>query len=140
MKLSEAILLGSTVVKPKAGTQFDSDEHSGCAIGMAGTAIGAGFRETPGGCREGGLHTIMGWEWTAKQQRLPCWCLPLRKRSMAWTITHIFDHHIMGKKNWTLERLVAWVASVEPEVQINYPEPQAIEGRDPIKSCSGDEL
>jgi hypothetical protein len=33
-------------------------------------------------------------------------------------IAHLFDYHVMVKKNWTLERLVAWVETVEPrEVQ-----------------------
>jgi hypothetical protein len=30
-------------------------------------------------------------------------------------ITHLFDYHIMVKKNWTLEKLVAWVKTVEPK-------------------------
>jgi len=30
-------------------------------------------------------------------------------------ITHLFDWHVMVKKNWTLERLVAWVETVEPK-------------------------
>jgi hypothetical protein len=29
-------------------------------------------------------------------------------------IAHIFDHHIMEKKNWTLDQLVEWVKTVEP--------------------------
>ena len=29
-------------------------------------------------------------------------------------ITHIFDYHVMAKRNWTLEHLVAWVQTVEP--------------------------
>jgi len=30
-------------------------------------------------------------------------------------IAHLFDYHIMDKKNWTLEQLVAWVETVEPK-------------------------
>ncbi len=114
MRLSEAILIGSTVVKPKAGTQFSAEEQAGCAIGMAGVAIGASFSSVPDGRREGGLESIYGWEWTGRRVHLPCWCFVFQKKSIAWTITHIFDTHVMLKKNWTLEQLVTWVRSVEP--------------------------
>jgi hypothetical protein len=30
-------------------------------------------------------------------------------------ITHLFDYYIMKKRNWTLDRLVAWVETVEPD-------------------------
>jgi hypothetical protein len=29
-------------------------------------------------------------------------------------IAHLFDNHIMVRKDWTLERLVRWVETVEP--------------------------
>ena len=43
MKLSEAILLGSTLVKPKAGALHFSGENAGCALGMAVIANGWKF-------------------------------------------------------------------------------------------------
>jgi hypothetical protein len=43
MKLSEAILLGSTVVTPKAGALRFSGENAGCALGMAAIASGSEF-------------------------------------------------------------------------------------------------
>jgi hypothetical protein len=30
-------------------------------------------------------------------------------------IAHLFDFHVMDKRNWTLERLIAWVETVEPK-------------------------
>jgi hypothetical protein len=30
-------------------------------------------------------------------------------------IAHIFDYHVMRKKDWTLDRLAAWVETVEPK-------------------------
>jgi hypothetical protein len=30
-------------------------------------------------------------------------------------IAHLFDHHIVKKQNWTVERLAAWVKTVEPK-------------------------
>jgi hypothetical protein len=38
MKLSEAILLGSTMLAAKAGGQYFSETKSGCALGMAAIA------------------------------------------------------------------------------------------------------
>jgi hypothetical protein len=43
MKLSESILLGSTVVTPKAGALYSSSENAGCALGMAAVASGCTF-------------------------------------------------------------------------------------------------
>jgi len=43
MKLSEAILLGSTVVTPKAGALHFYGENAGCALGMAAIASGCTF-------------------------------------------------------------------------------------------------
>jgi hypothetical protein len=30
-------------------------------------------------------------------------------------IAHLFDFHVMKKKNWTLEALAAWVQTCEPQ-------------------------
>ena len=43
MKLSEAILLGSTVLTPRAGGQHFAETQSGCALGMAAIANGCTF-------------------------------------------------------------------------------------------------
>jgi hypothetical protein len=43
MKLSEAILLGSTVLAPRAGGQHFAETQSGCALGMAAIANGCTF-------------------------------------------------------------------------------------------------
>ena len=43
MKLSEAILLGSTVVHPRAGSLRFSRTDEGCALGMAAIAVGCKF-------------------------------------------------------------------------------------------------
>jgi hypothetical protein len=43
MRLSEAILLGSTVISPKAGGQYFSKSQSGCALGMAAIARGCEY-------------------------------------------------------------------------------------------------
>jgi hypothetical protein len=38
-----------------------------------------------------------------------------RKMRIKDIIAHLFDYHIMGKENWTLEQLVTWVERVEPK-------------------------
>jgi hypothetical protein len=43
MTLSEAILLGSTVLTPEAGGQHFAQNQSGCALGMAAVARGCSF-------------------------------------------------------------------------------------------------
>ena len=43
MKLSEAILLGSTVVHPRAGNLRFPRTDEGCALGMAAIAVGCRF-------------------------------------------------------------------------------------------------
>ena len=45
-----------------------------------------------------------------------CWRFRVpREMRIKDVIAHIFDYHVMTKKNWTLERLAAWVKTVEPE-------------------------
>jgi hypothetical protein len=43
MKLSEAILRGSTMLDAKPGAQYFSDTKLGCALGMAAIARGCSF-------------------------------------------------------------------------------------------------
>lgn len=125
MKFSESIIIGSTVVKPRAGVQFDPDSHSGCAIGMA--VIGSGGRYHAGpppqgthlkdGQRSLAIEVVFG-EWLRDRRTFPCSCkrlLVLPRRGMIKDIvTHLFDLHVMIEKDWTLDRLVKWIESVEP--------------------------
>ena len=137
MKLSEAILLGSTVVRPKAGSLRFSRENAGCALGMAAIAAGCTFveplRQIPGkDLRTVNVEEIWG-RWLLRQVVRPCDCrtpITLRdlhlkqitaylsdRRSAALPremrvkdiIAHLFDHHVMVKKNWTLDELATWV-------------------------------
>jgi hypothetical protein len=125
MKLSEAILLGSTVLAPKAGGQHFSETQQGCALGMAAVARGCTFRTVirPIDDRERrtlGVEGVWG-PWVLGRVERPCDCWRIwirRKMRIKDIIAHLFDYHIMDKRNWTLEQLVAWVETVEPkEVQ-----------------------
>jgi len=124
MKLSEAILLGSTVVAPKAGGQYFSASRSGCALGMAAIARGCEYGPSrqaipiPEQDRRA-VGTEMVWgSWVLREVVRPCDCWRFRvPREMRINdvIAHLFDHHVMFKKNWTLERLAVWVKTVEPK-------------------------
>lgn len=121
MKLSDAILLGSTVLAPKAGRQHFSELKAGCALGMAAIANGCTFRPVTQfdekDRRTLGTEGVWG-NWVLTEVRRPCECwrfLVAREMRIKDIIAHLFDHHVMRKKNWTLEQVVEWVKTVEPE-------------------------
>lgn len=142
MKLSESILLGSTVVTPKAGALHVPGENAGCALGMAAIASGCTFspaeRQIPvKDLRTLNVEDIWG-TWLLRVVIRPCDCrAPITLRGLRLKdisaylfdrgsgtlprgmrikdiIAHLFDHHVMGKRNWTLDQLVAWVERWEP--------------------------
>ena len=120
MKLSEAILLGSTVLTPRAGGQHFAETQSGCALGMAAIANGCTFHTVKQfderDRRTLGTEGVWG-NWVLQKVARPCDCWRIwiaREMRIKDIITHLFDWHVMVKKNWTLERLVAWVETVEP--------------------------
>jgi hypothetical protein len=129
MKLSEAILLGSTVLAPQAGRQYSSETKSGCALGMAAIAKGATFHQVRPineyDRRTLGTEDVWG-TWVLMMARRPCDCWRLlvpREMRIKDIIAHTFDYHVMRKKNWTLEQLVEWVKTVEPD---DVPPPQPV--------------
>ncbi len=108
MRLSEAILLGSVTVKPLPGDLGQSG-GAGCALGMGLEAIGKtrDYEEVTG-----------EWPWTARRcKRLPCGCLRgwFLQYKMLNAVCHLFDNHVSRRGDWTFDRLVQWVASVEPQ-------------------------
>lgn len=128
MKLSEAIVLGSTVLTPKAGRQIFPEENAGCALGMAAVANGCIFSPVVGPLPPGESGRALGvagvWgDWILQEVSRPCSCRSWWFKQLSVpprmpiqdVITHLFDFHVMGKKDWTLDRLVEWVRSVEPE-------------------------
>jgi hypothetical protein len=130
MKLSEAIRLGSTILTPQAGGQHFAETQSGCALGMAAIARGCTFHVVPGPViaterRTLGVEGVWG-EWILSPVSRPCDCWRVRiSREMRIKdiIAHLFDHHVMLKRNWTLERLVAWVETVEPKSSPQFQPP-----------------
>jgi hypothetical protein len=103
MKLSEAILLGSTL-KPQAfGPAFDG--KGTCALGAAKDAIGNLYLDKWG---------FLIWPWTMNPDLyLECPCLGCgsyltRYQGPLRVIIHLNDDH-----EWTRERIAGWVASIE---------------------------
>jgi len=122
MKLSEAILLGSTMLAAKPGGQYFSETKSGCALGMAAIARGCSFHGVTRPINENERRTLGAegvWgPWVLNVVRRPCACWVLRaprKMRIKDIIAHLFDFHVMNKKNWTLDQLVAWVRTWEPK-------------------------
>lgn len=142
MRLSEAILLGSTVVTPKAGALSFSGENAGCALGMAVIASGGTFhfakRQVPLAERRTlNVEAIWG-PWLLRLAARPCECrVPLtlnhlhfkeiaaylrhpyaaavpRNMRIKDIVAHLFDYHIMEKRDWTLDRVATWLQPLEP--------------------------
>jgi hypothetical protein len=121
MKLSDAMMLGSTVVKPTKGFLLKEwyDGLRGCALGMACYAANVEVRH------QDKLEEIhRAWTWTKSVVAMPvnlCACRELRWRSASYAqiIAHLFDFHIVAidrlEPVLTIECLVDWIRSVEPE-------------------------
>ncbi len=107
LNLSDAIDLGSLMVKPSPGDFYD--EHAGvprgCALGMAWYAAGC--------TNKFNTASEDPFPWAAMRHvYLPCGC-PYEV-SVSSAIAHLFDGHVYGSNDWTLKQLIAWVRSVEP--------------------------
>jgi hypothetical protein len=122
MKLSQAMLLGSTVVTPKAGRLHFSGENAGCVLGMAAVASGCTFaprtRQTPVEDRRTVNSEEIFGTWLLRVVARPCECEPAgipREMRVKDIIAHLFDCCVMEKQNWTLDQLASWVATWEPK-------------------------
>jgi|SRR5215467_9564693 len=129
-------------VIPKAGALHFSREEAGCALGMAAIACGCTFSPTQRlipvkDRRTVNVEDIWG-SWLLRVVVRPCDCrAPITLSSLCLKgiiaslfvcgssalprgmrikdiIAHLFDHHVMGKRDWTLDQLVSWVEGWEP--------------------------
>ena len=116
MLFSDALLLGSTLLKPIPYYRRKGSDM-GCAVGMAETAIGLDSR-------------IFGaedkWSWLNTKlsvKLLPCGCniAKIYLEEYIGAIIHIFNEHVCEDKTWTLEQLVDWIRSVEPKEECQVP-------------------
>jgi hypothetical protein len=122
MRFSEAILLGSTVVTSEAGWVDFSKTDSGCALGMAAAAQGCTFGPGSNPIAEKDRRTLNSedvWgNWLLRVVMRPCQCWDFqtpREMRIKDVVAHLFDYHIMERRNWTLDQLVAWVEMWEPK-------------------------
>lgn len=120
MKISAAIMLGSTMIAPLAGHHLYYDPANphqgpthGCAWGMVNVAAP----------RQWGSMNI----WAATiAVTLPCGCRGMIVKgqmrvemsdgieTVQAAIIHLFNHHVMTEKDWTMDKLVDWVQTIEP--------------------------
>lgn len=114
MKLSDAIALGRTLVKPRRLAEYFPD-GSGCARGMALEACGARAKSENYSAHDDTFFDL--WPWTIhRPEKFPCECFGMRFYPINAQIQHLFDSHITGiaEPHWTLDQLIDWVRSVEP--------------------------
>lgn len=114
MKLSEAIMLGSSLIR---SVPFIRDDGfgGGCAMGMAEVAAGMfSFKlETKYPWMQTQICLVpCGHDIGAKYNRIPGYKTP---HTPTFIIAHLFNEHVHGDRSWTLEQLVDWVRSVEPD-------------------------
>lgn len=105
MRVSEALMLGSTLLKPKTKL-FDDDHGSGCALGMINRALGGtSTNQVP----------LMSIVWlTDSRVKSPCCCYP-REQNVRDTVIHLFDDHFASLTDpWSIDRIAQWLESVDP--------------------------
>jgi len=138
MRLSDAILLGSAVLNPKAGGQHFSESQSGCALGMAAIARGCTYGPAQQAVplqerRTLGTEDVWG-EWVLQVVERPCDCWRFRvprKMRIKDIIAHLFDHHVMSKRNWTLGGIAIGLRGWEPK-EASVPEMASLFPRGPL--------
>lgn len=120
MKASEALMLGSTLLKPMSGVTNDGNGN-GCAIGMIAAAMGKTYlvhMSPPADLDRTieGLEKILVLPWMSKQVVFPCGCP--HRADVIGALIHVFDIHVcQGHSGWTLERLADWLKTIEPQEQ-----------------------
>lgn len=108
MRASEALLLGSTILKPLPRT-FDNGRGSGCAIGMINRAVGGDVQDIK-------FKKVFPWM-DSNPVTLPCGCN--RRDNVTGAVMHLFDSHYETDYHglatpWTIEMIADWLRTVEP--------------------------
>jgi hypothetical protein len=114
MKLSEQIRLGSLVLPGMDGEYFHFGENrqpnAGCALGMAAFSMGARTSSEA-------IEFLKGIALLEDRLERPCDCIRKSEQPVKIfeVIIHLFDFHVCFVCDWTLDRLIAWVESIEPQ-------------------------
>jgi hypothetical protein len=110
MKLSEAILLGSTIRPQTYGVAFDV--VGSCAFGAAMEAVGCKYK--PEGLSTAEEYTtyniLTAWPWL-EASREPC---PECHRKTIIGTREVISMHLNDKHKWSRERIAEWVSTIEP--------------------------
>lgn len=103
MKLSEAILLGSTMSKQIFGHSSNSSDGR-CALNAATDAAGVDYFD---------IDSVWPWQETL---RLPCpECGEDRTAGgVPLYVGHIIAMHLNDQHRWPLAKIAEWVRSIEP--------------------------
>lgn len=115
MRLSEAILIGSTILSPCQGGKFGIGNRGidgrGCALDMALASMGHpdwSWLESA---------TIWPWlreTWTAPLPEFFHTYLSVGSHTKRYVIARVFDGSVISRKSLTFEQFIDWVRSVEP--------------------------
>ena len=117
MKASEALRKGSKMVEPVRGMIEDSSGRC-CALGMMGKAAT--------GCAHN-WSVPLPWG-TNRPKCLPCGCHEARimgsggacmdrsyvEATVAGTVMHLFNYHVMTEGDWTTDQIADWLDTVDP--------------------------
>lgn len=124
MRLSDAIMLGSTAIRWVGGIS-DDGHGGGCALGMATVAMGKTYEDG----RAAFGKEMAEWLFNSREPVvLPCGCkaseligsgnnmlrVDTIQQSYAGVLVHLFNFHVMMAKDWTLEQVCDWVRTYEP--------------------------
>lgn len=102
MKLSEAILLGSTLGPQIFGDGFDKATMGTCANGAARLAMGHATDH---------ISIVEIWPWLLCPADCPV-CGAIFDDTTAMIAMHLNDKH-----RWSRERIADWVATIEPATE-----------------------
>lgn len=105
--LSEAIALGRTIIKPIVGgceTAGGIPGENGCVLDMAVAAVGGRTWH----------DAISYWSWLGEQNP-DANTVSTMGPTFYWSIIHKFDRDVMLRGDMTLDQLIDWVRSIEPQ-------------------------
>ncbi|HEV2964478.1 MAG TPA: hypothetical protein VG649_21805 [Candidatus Angelobacter sp.] len=52
------------------------------------------------------------WPWLEKQTKSPCKCSVVHP-SVLVTLCHLYDHHVIDRKDWSFSRLLKWARNMQ---------------------------
>ncbi len=121
MRASEALMAGSLVIRPVAGTQWDG-HGGGCAVGMILAAVGSNPNswiefQHPFAWLRNTAHISLPCEHQYAETLMGGGCRQsyrIHIISFADYIVHLFNYHVKTTVDWTIDRLAQWIDSVDP--------------------------